>query len=52
MSTVGTAILRSAWVEVDTMVQSTMWHPLLMFLKRKELLYSTWTEIDLHFRIP
>ncbi|CAA7268465.1 unnamed protein product [Cyclocybe aegerita] len=30
----GIAILRSAWVETDTIVQSAMWQPLLMFLKQ------------------
>jgi hypothetical protein len=27
------AILRSAWVESDVMVQQGMWEPLLLFLK-------------------
>jgi hypothetical protein len=30
----GIAILRSAWVELDSTVQAIMWQPLLMFLKR------------------
>ncbi|KAF8970121.1 hypothetical protein BDZ97DRAFT_1792056 [Flammula alnicola] len=32
--TIGTAILRSAWVETDSTVQGVMWQPLLMFLKQ------------------
>lgn len=30
----GVAILRSAWIELDSTVQAIMWQPLLMFLKR------------------
>ncbi|KAJ3517521.1 hypothetical protein NLJ89_g467 [Agrocybe chaxingu] len=30
----GIAVLRSAWVETDTIVQSVMWQPLLGFLKQ------------------
>lgn len=52
MSTVGMAVLRSAWVEIDTMVQSTMWHPMLKFLKREELLYSNLIQPNSHSRIP
>ncbi|KAI3605699.1 delta 9-fatty acid desaturase [Moniliophthora roreri] len=33
LSTLSTAVLRSAWVEPDTAVHQTMWHPLLLFLK-------------------
>lgn len=33
----GIAILRSAWVELDSIVQGVMWQPLLMFLKRMHL---------------
>lgn len=35
--TVGTAVLRSAWVEPDSNVHGAMWQPLLMFLKRKTI---------------
>ncbi|KAF8156982.1 hypothetical protein B0H34DRAFT_711453 [Crassisporium funariophilum] len=33
ISTLGVAILRSAWMEMDSLVQSVMWQPLLTFLK-------------------
>jgi len=52
VSTVGMAVLRSAWVEMDTMVQSTMWHPMLMFLKREEFLYSNCIQPNYQSRIP
>ena len=35
----GSAILRSAWVELDPTVQEIMWQPLLVFLKRMYRLY-------------
>ncbi|KAF9556293.1 hypothetical protein CPC08DRAFT_820566 [Agrocybe pediades] len=34
LATLSTAVLRSAWVESDSNVQSTMWQPLLTFLKQ------------------
>ncbi|KAG7097872.1 hypothetical protein E1B28_005184 [Marasmius oreades] len=33
LSTLGTAVLRSAWIERDRTVQQNMWQPLLLFLK-------------------
>ncbi|KAF8151620.1 hypothetical protein B0H34DRAFT_801324 [Crassisporium funariophilum] len=34
LPTLSTAVLRSAWMELDTMVQATLWQPLLVFLKQ------------------
>ncbi|PFH48098.1 hypothetical protein AMATHDRAFT_66268, partial [Amanita thiersii Skay4041] len=33
ISTLSSAVLRSAWIETDANVQSSMWQPLLMFLQ-------------------
>jgi E3 ubiquitin-protein ligase listerin len=42
----GSAILRSAWVELDPTVQEIMWQPLLVFLKR---MYRLYFDHDLKF---
>ncbi|KII91341.1 hypothetical protein PLICRDRAFT_38089 [Plicaturopsis crispa FD-325 SS-3] len=33
VSSLSVAVLRSAWIELDTAVQAVMWQPLLLFLK-------------------
>lgn len=33
LNVLSSAVLRSAWVEPDTIVRAAMWQPLLMFLK-------------------
>lgn len=52
--TIGTAILRSAWIEMDSNVQGAMWEPLLVFLKRMLPLPFFWKRpvITSVFRIP
>lgn len=40
ISILSIAVLRSAWVELDSTVQVVMWQPLLMFLKRMHFTFA------------